>query len=277
MSSLLQRGKMPKAMGSSQNPDHELPESNYRRALVNHSAGAMPAETYQYDIVYMKFKSDEAFWKSWHVVGCARASPRDSISQETATIRVVMDLPASQKLYPSAYTPGFAAVPKRDDVPRGSSQAQRIAEIPGLPHGYSVALDVHILEDARMMLEYQRKYRGGKVDPDYHWLQDIIEKHDASSGKGAVVPLERPEVFLSDLKTFSDLYGVDLKGAHVVNGRKALKEETELIKVLDDTEPSVTAWPVRSEPAKKTNEVDQLEKELARVLERTSFGEEARS
>eukprot|EP00747_Dinoflagellata_sp_TGD_P103524 gnl/TRDRNA2_/TRDRNA2_168988_c0_seq1.p1 gnl/TRDRNA2_/TRDRNA2_168988_c0~~gnl/TRDRNA2_/TRDRNA2_168988_c0_seq1.p1 ORF type:complete len:319 (-),score=58.99 gnl/TRDRNA2_/TRDRNA2_168988_c0_seq1:139-1059(-) len=135
----------------------------------------MPAETYQYDIVYQIFCNDKEFWSHWRVVDCARNSPLESISQENASIRVVMDLPTSQRLYPTAYTPGFSTVPIDSNAAQGSGGAAQPKKIDGLPPGYSVALDVHILENARVLLEHQRRFRGA-VDPKLEWLDAIVAK-----------------------------------------------------------------------------------------------------
>merc|ERR1712187_557379 len=128
--------------------------------------------------------------KVWKVVGQARNSPEESISQESASIRVVMDLPSSQKLYPTAYTPGFPTLPC-NHKPDSSGSGSRVVKEPTeekeeekLPPGYSVALDVHILEDARIMLDFQRSFRGGEIDPKYKWLDEIVSRTNMEGGIG---------------------------------------------------------------------------------------------
>lgn len=170
--SMLQTGKKPKALDRYGDPDAPLNKSGYKRALVGGNPGAMPGEAYQYELVYQEFRQDEAFWKHWNVVECARSSTDESISQKNAYIRVVMDLPSDTKLFPTAYTPGFATVPRH--LTEENIDAPR--PIPaGLPEGYSVALDVYILEDAKILLQHQRAFRG-RVDPKYKWLDAIVNK-----------------------------------------------------------------------------------------------------
>jgi hypothetical protein len=140
---------------------------------IRYHKGAMPSETFQYDVVYEAFRQDEEFKQNWCVVDCARNNPKESISQENASIRVVMDLPSTQKLYPTAYTPGFSTLPY---TATAKPKAQQ--DVQGLPAGYSVALEVYILEEARRKLAFQREYRNGQIDPEYQWLDDIIRKHD---------------------------------------------------------------------------------------------------
>jgi len=170
VSAHLQFGKEPKAVKEHGNPDDPLDGSTYKRALVGGNAGAMPGEAYQYELVYQEFRQDTAFWKHWKVIECARSSTEESISQKNAYIRVVMDLPSDGKLFPTAYTPGFPTVPKH----MSDADIEAPREIPGgLPEGYSVALDVYILEDAKILLQHQRAFRG-RVDPKYKWLDAIV-------------------------------------------------------------------------------------------------------
>jgi hypothetical protein len=147
--------------------------------LVGDRAGAVPSEAYQYDLVYECFARDEEFQRYWKVPpkGFNRCSTEDSISQKNSYIRVVMDLDPGIKLYPTAYTPGFATVP-RDisdadlmSTSRNTNMSQQ--RIPGLPEGYSVALDVYILKDAEILLKHQRAFRG-RVDVAYRWLDKIV-------------------------------------------------------------------------------------------------------
>jgi len=176
----LQKGQAPRTESLVRDPNATISASKYRRAVVSDSAGAMPAETYQYDLVYRKFREDETFWRQWKVVDCARQSSQSSISQEHASIRVVLDLPSNVKLYPTAYTPGFPTMPHGTDV---HYEAPQFKPVPGLPAGYSVALDVYILEDARILLEHQRNYRNGEISSDLEWLDEIIAQHDEKNGR----------------------------------------------------------------------------------------------
>jgi len=50
--------------------------------------------------------------------------------------------------------------------------------ISSLPPGFSVALEVHILEEARIMLAHQRSFRNGVIDPNYEWLDAIVRRFD---------------------------------------------------------------------------------------------------
>lgn len=182
----LQQGTRPRQAKGIENPDEALRPAAYRRADAGGAAGAMPAETFQYNIVYETFKNDSDFWTNWNVVDCARNSPLESISQENASIRVVMKLDSNQKLVPTAYTPGFPTVPYR--AAGYDPGVRREKEIPGLPPGYSVALDVYILSDARIMLQHQRDFRGGTVDPEYAWLEKIVDAADKQDGIDSRAP-----------------------------------------------------------------------------------------
>eukprot|EP00927_Polykrikos_kofoidii_P022694 TRINITY_DN21113_c0_g1_i1.p1 TRINITY_DN21113_c0_g1~~TRINITY_DN21113_c0_g1_i1.p1 ORF type:complete len:450 (+),score=82.23 TRINITY_DN21113_c0_g1_i1:99-1448(+) len=170
--SALQSGPRPLPLVGSEDPSAPMGQANYHRAVVGKSMGAMPCEAYQYDIVYNAFCCDEDFWRNWKVVDCCRNSIEDSVSEAAASIHVVLDLPPSQKLFPTAYTPGFPTLPV-NSVNKVPPQPK---VIPGLTPGYSVALDVHILQDARVMLEFQRSFRKGVIDPKCKWLDDIVSK-----------------------------------------------------------------------------------------------------
>jgi len=253
-----------------------VPVARHRSTEVSELNGpriAMPAETFQYDIVYEAFRADKDFWDHWNVVDCARNSLDTDVSHDNASIRVVMNLPASQRLFPTAYTPGFPTIPfkaaaaaasdgqmalvpgrpawvVRDELPQdegetmesnlytddveqmkvwceentdcvgfvhlqgtnswepkrkdtgfdaatavwvsrkrgdyyqfyymkqraGLVRQERL--ISSLPPGFSVALEVHILEEARIMLAHQRAFRKGLIDPKYGWLDAIVRKFD---------------------------------------------------------------------------------------------------
>mmetsp|Transcript_15327 Transcript_15327/g.33645 ORF Transcript_15327/g.33645 Transcript_15327/m.33645 type:complete len:331 (+) Transcript_15327:129-1121(+) len=243
------------------NPEDPLGPATYHRAYVSGSRGAMPAETYQYDIAFEAFLSDKEFWKNWKVVDCARNSAEESISKENATIRVVMDLPPEQKLYPTAYTPGFATLPHSAVSSMSPELSTETSKIPGLPPGYSVALDVFILEEAQIMLKHQVAFRGGSVDAKHMWLKKIVDKAAGSSGKvveaDSTLPsfakfirspgTDRPEASLrppvgslrlesrdaglsKQVVPFSDRYGDHSKVApHVPLGRGQVYEENMLV------------------------------------------------
>jgi len=270
---LLQQGAKPRKTKGSVNPDAPIaaPATRHRSTEVSELNGpriAMPAETFQYDIVYEAFRADEDFWHHWNVVDAARNSLDSGVSHDNASIRVVMNLPSSQRLFPTAYTPGFQTVPfraiagtalemlplpgrpawtMRNELPqdegetmptedfatfdvdemklwceehpecvgfsycpdtrlwepkrkntgfdaataiwiRGRKQFYYMKQraglrreeksIKSLPPGFSVALEVHILEEARIMLAHQRSFRNGLIDPQYKWLDDIVRKFD---------------------------------------------------------------------------------------------------
>jgi len=267
----LQTGEKPQ--GAAQPVDPEAPlqrlaPTTYHRSKVigDHGTaniGAMPSETYQYDIVYEAFCNDKEFWGNWHVIGCERNSATESVSQDNASIRVVMKLSPSQRLYPTAYTPGFPTVPAH----ARSSPAREPVNIPGLPIGFSVALDVHILEDARVLLEHQRSFRKGSIDTKYDWLDRIVTAHDLKfppecSRRQMEKPTfqlisgreHRPEATLrapvgslpidcstpglsDDLKPFSDLYGDRRKVMqHVGLGSHQVYSENTLVSVFGGSE-----------------------------------------
>jgi hypothetical protein len=167
---MLQQGARPRKPNGGTDPDEAIGKVHIHRCVIGDNPGAVPSEAFQYDLVYNAFKDDKAFWKYWNVVGCARSSASESISSKNAYIRVVMDLTKEVKLYPTAYTPGFPTVPRNLPDAEIASVGKKI---PGLPEGYSVALDVYILEDAKILLEHQHAFRG-RVDPKYRWLHEIV-------------------------------------------------------------------------------------------------------
>lgn len=171
--SQLQRGRFPRNAYSHQDPDEPILECSIHRTIVGDNPGAVPSEALQYDLVYIAFCNDKDFWKHWQVVNCARCGKDESISQKNAYIRVVMNLDKEVKLYPTAYTPGFSTVPRTAARDAKKNQGDDNKQIPGLPEGYSVALDVYILEDAKILLDHQRAFRG-RVDPKYRWLDEIV-------------------------------------------------------------------------------------------------------
>lgn len=217
-------------------PDAPLRPAEYHRASVGGSTGAKPTETLQYGIVYDTFCEDKEFWQHWRVVDCARNSPEESISQENASIRVVMDLDDSQKLFPTAYTPGFPTLP-RNAAPLTHIKARDQRKIDGLHPGYSVALEVHILEDARIMLKHQRDFRNGTISPRFNWLSTIISEHDAKHGIVQKVPDKGEQrgalqEFSCKLMTFSEQYGDTRFGSSSRSPQEALTGQG-LVKVAD--------------------------------------------
>jgi len=179
MRSLVQTGRKPRQTNSLDDPDEAIHKVPIVRLVVGDRAGAVPSEAYQYDLVYQCFATDKEFHRYWKVPkdGFARCSTEESISQKNSYIRVVMDLEKECKLYPTAYTPGFPTVPR--DTSDRAVNAYRAAneawqpKIPGLPEGYSIALDVYILKDAEILLKHQRAFRG-RVDNAYRWLDAIV-------------------------------------------------------------------------------------------------------
>lgn len=177
-----------------QDPDAAIHKVPIVRTLIGDRAGAVPSEAYQYDLVFECFTKDEEFQRYWRVPkgGWARCSTEESISQKNSYIRVVMDLDKECKLYPTAYTPGFPTVPRDisdSDLQKASAASGSQQKIPGLPEGYSVALDVYILKDAEILLKHQRAFRG-RVDAAYRWLDVIVNgpcQEELESGELAMV------------------------------------------------------------------------------------------
>jgi len=351
MSRLLQFGALPRRDRGGQDPNAPLALSACKKAS---SSIAMPSEAYQFDIAYNAFRADKEFWRHWKVVDCARSHSEESFRQETATIRVVLDMPSTQRLFPTAYTPGFLTLPfgtvleddhseprtltwvVQDALPEVAGELLDIAgadarsvedmkswcqengdcvgfaycpatgaweprmrdtgfdprtaewnswtrdgetwqwyylkeraearprqrAIAGLPPGYSVALDVHTLEQARLLLKHQRDFRGGQIDPKYEWLDAIVKRADvvpqvkpqprakqkinkmkmlaqgpeqnqpwAVLRRPVGTPVENSEPGYSDkLKSFSDDYGDSARVAeHVGMGKEHVALEVTLI------------------------------------------------
>merc|ERR1719215_1381931 len=101
-------GAMPLGCGGHLDPDTPMNKVEYRKAQAPF---AMPAEAYRYDIMYDAFRADKEFWEQWKVVECTRGVPGDMEDFSKACIRVVMDLPMSEKLHPVTYTPWAPARP----------------------------------------------------------------------------------------------------------------------------------------------------------------------
>ena len=59
----------------------------YRRAQCSNGVkGALPAEAFQYDVVYKAFCEDTLFWKTWNVVGSSQTPSGVSIARDKACI-----------------------------------------------------------------------------------------------------------------------------------------------------------------------------------------------
>jgi len=184
MKSSLQQSRKPRDTNTFHDPDDSIHTVPIVRTLIGDRAGAVPSEAYQYDLVFECFANDAEFQKYWRVPkgGYARCDTEESISQKNSYIRVVMDLDKECKLYPTAYTPGFATVPREiseAELARANALSGSQQRIPGLPEGYSVALDVYILRDAEILLKHQRAFRG-RVDAAYRWLDKIVNPHLAA-------------------------------------------------------------------------------------------------
>lgn len=119
-----------------------------------------------YDVIYDYFQHDADFWDQWDVVACAPSVPEASQKQrqERAAIRIVVDKPAGYKL-PTTYPP----------CDTGESEMMR--SIPGLPAGFNVPLDAYTFQDGESLLDAQRKFHDGEIQPRYRWLDDIIRRH----------------------------------------------------------------------------------------------------
>jgi len=361
---------------------------------VDQTTATSPGTAFQYERVYQAFRQDAEFWHHWKVVDCARCSPD---SPGSAAIRVVLDLPASQRLFPTAYTPGIPTLRfdakgsgstrvtwvHKETLPKQEIQSlpcddpgvrdfedmkvwclenpdclgfyynsasgswdpkmvgggfdertvvyhgpgpfgsfwhfyyiQERAEgldtwasrgIPGLPPGYSVALEVHVLEEAKIMLTHQRAFRGGKIDPEFEWLDAIVRKKDVDAAKPeprakraarrkvlaagseqrpeaelrppvGSLPLDSSEPGLSEgIKAYSDSYGDTQVTKHVALGRNQVYAENTLINVfggdirLPKREAGSWGGPVQKSAAEREQEEQEgqhLDQELDVLLKR---------
>lgn len=243
--------------------------------------GPMPAETYQYDLVYEAFKNDKIFWDNWKILDCARNSPENTEMKHSqdASIRVVMNLPPTQRLYPTAYTPGFPTVP----LTATQRSVQKPDPIEGLPPGYSVALDVHVLDDAKVMLMHQRKFRGGSIDPKYDWLDKILKTHEAKNTEtykgsaGSRIAMGSPSFSKTDPSkggrdTNPDFYAKLLLVGDHEDEKKQFRENV-LVQVrssesglpLFDSGPRSLMAQKKTHTALEADEVARLEENLLRV------------
>jgi len=184
-------GSMPQSRTANADPDTALDNPDYRKAKAPF---AQPSDAYLYEVLYNAFRADTEFWHLWKVVDCARGSPvedDDPLSENRGCIRVVMDLPMSEKIYPVVYTPNVVVRPL--PVTNSPSSAAEVAPPPaahegvlavrGIPEGASVVLEVHKLEEARRLLSWSRKCNDGEVDPSFAWLEDIIDVRDGKPEK----------------------------------------------------------------------------------------------
>ncbi|CAK9069628.1 Uncharacterized protein SCF082_LOCUS34827 [Durusdinium trenchii] len=138
----------------------------------------------RYDVILTHFEQDKEFWESWGVVDCMASVPDksqkqagllwteayDSLKQDVcqhckerremgrAPIRVVMDMEAMSEL-PRSYPP---IVPGRGKW--------------GSPEGSTTAF-ARQCQDGQRLLERQKLFNDGKIDPRYQWLEDIISKY----------------------------------------------------------------------------------------------------
>lgn len=142
-------------MGVSANNDANLRSTTFPKT----------SEAYIYDLVYTELLYDKEFWEKWNIVDCATATPDKSRKWDVAPIRVVMDLPLLAKL-PQSYPP---SLPGQPGVPRS---------IPGLPEGYTVPLEGFTIADGKILLDRQKVFHDGQVDPNYRWLEEIIMRAD---------------------------------------------------------------------------------------------------
>ncbi|CAE7616582.1 unnamed protein product, partial [Symbiodinium necroappetens] len=139
--------------------------------------------------------------RSRKVVDCAASVPdkqktdRIGSAEDRAPIRVVMDLPSMSEL-PRSYPPPLIGREK----PRS---------VPGLPSGYSVPLEAFTIEDGQLLLERQRVFNEGHIDPRYQWLQDIIssyrqskDEEDDSGGANATSVVPQPKQKATSVRGF---------------------------------------------------------------------------
>lgn len=119
-----------------------------------------------FDVIYDYFQHDAEFWDQWDIVASAPSVAEASQKQrgEKAAIRIVVDKPAGFKL-PNAYPP------------HDFGQFETVRPIPGLPAGFTVPLDAYTFQDGENLLEAQRKFHDGEIQPRYRWLDDIIRRH----------------------------------------------------------------------------------------------------
>lgn len=260
-------------------PDALSKQATYRRAIPKdldgkaQAPGALPVEAYQYDIVYDCFMNDTRFWQDWGVIAALPNQPHESISCGHAFIRVILKEMPESKLFPTVYTPGVAMLPPEVDA---ETSEQTVRDIPGLPRGYSVALEVHFLADARIFLKNQKSWLG-KVGPKYEWLEKIIKEYDDSQSPQSESTPERPPTLpeledaaprkpvgfmpktvvtglSDDLKPFSDQYGNSKAGGGCVKlGNEQVQAELSLVDAFGRTTglpPRSSAWtPSAAEPA----------------------------
>eukprot|EP00930_Biecheleria_cincta_P063350 TRINITY_DN4887_c0_g4_i1.p1 TRINITY_DN4887_c0_g4~~TRINITY_DN4887_c0_g4_i1.p1 ORF type:complete len:327 (+),score=49.42 TRINITY_DN4887_c0_g4_i1:84-1064(+) len=162
----LQRGLLPRKPVEHREPDKNLSLSSHKPANLHAGAFETTTEAYMYDVIYDYFRHDDYFWKQWDIVDCAPSVPdvNQKARQENAAIRMVVNKPSHFKL-PKSYPPDAP-----DHVPRS---------IPGLPDGFKVPLHAFTVEDGESFLETQRLFHDGEIQPQYRWLEDIINRNRA--------------------------------------------------------------------------------------------------
>lgn len=117
-----------------------------------------------YDVIYDYFRHDDYFWNQWDIVDCAPSVPDTNqiARKENAAIRMVVNKPSNHKL------PRYYPQDSHDRVARS---------IPGLPDGFKVPLQAYTVEDGERFLDTQRLFHDGEIQPQYRWLEDIINRN----------------------------------------------------------------------------------------------------
>lgn len=155
----MQTGAHPRLATTAGDPNAPLDLTRYHRAVQKKLNIATPPETYQYEAAYEALTKDKEFRERYGIIDFAKKT--DSISEDNAAIRVVIRQTAkSQGLLPCTYTPG-------------GLDAQ---SVPGLPPGYSIALEVYVLEEAKTLLDHQRAFRNGAIEKRLEWLDKIVQR-----------------------------------------------------------------------------------------------------
>ncbi|CAE8641988.1 unnamed protein product [Polarella glacialis] len=180
----LQQGALPKVMKGCCDPCDPMQFSAYRRAATDSTGNGMPSEAYLYELIFEEFQNDQDFWTKWNVVECVRA-PASSQGRKHPTktpIRVVMDLEALVPL-PRNYPPS--------DYEHGPYEPRQLV---GLPDGYHVPLEAFTLQDGEILLDHQRKFQNGNIDPRYEWLHDIIQRVKKEEAANRLAIADEPKV-----------------------------------------------------------------------------------
>lgn len=197
----LQTSVLPRQQRSTTDPHQPMSLSTYKPANLRATTFEKTTDAYMYDVLFFAFQQDTKFWSEWKVVDCAASVPdkqktdRIGSAEDRAPIRVVMDLPSMSEL-PRSYPPPLIGREK----PRS---------VPGLPSGYSVPLEAFTIEDGQLLLERQRVFNEGHIDPRYQWLQDIIssyrqskDEEDDSGGANATSVVPQPKQKATSVRGF---------------------------------------------------------------------------